>query len=425
MINIKKFFAALLVAVVCNFALFANELQYINIDELHNTDSYKNELVFAYNHQSYFGYYVPDEYWDFPYTREECVEKLTKLYNSLLENPEPGNQEYMLCKAVVATYLYNLDEMNYFNIAVNDFLAIENLPSYDYRCPWFLGKFYANATLFERGVEQFNMILDSIPPENVNPDLLLNYGGVLHAAGMPMSAINALELYEKFSGKSVQQNSIYTTIKSRIHEYDGTDTESEMLMRRQVRGEKSGVMLRPFGLWFSIPEEWTVNVSRFLEKMYVLQCYLKAPAHDGTYINYSVLMFSNVADTIEETSAYKQYLSCFERFEKVNQVNLFPDRNDVISVEYTDSSMYADRGGSHGYAVLVIEPWTNTADIDMEVPENYLKNTEGGLQYYSLGNFYKRYKGYAVHFFFVDSCEEIFEEAKEQFVNFINNCKFF
>ena len=425
MYHFKKVCASFFcVLILCSFA-FSAELEHINYGSLQNIDAYRNELVFAYNHQDFFNHYTFDDYWNFNYTRAECVENLTTLYNLLLENEEPENQEYLLLKSIVASYLYNLDETSFYGKALDNFMAIQALPSYDYRCLWFFGNFYVNCTHTAEGIEQFKLVLDNIPEEYIHPEFFFNYAYALYVAGMPMSALNAYETYEKYSGKSIQSNALYANLKKLVHEYDGTDTESDMLMQNQVRDETVGVILRPFGLWFPVPENWTINISRFLEKLYILQGYLQADTEDGTEIKYSILMFSNVGDTVEETAAYQQFMSCFDRFSDVQEVCLFPNRDDIIAVEYTDSSMYAQNGGSHGFAVLVIKPWTETADSDIEIPEVYWKDSNGTEHYYTMNDFYKRYKGYAVHLLLLDSCEAIFEESKEELIEFINQCQFY
>ena len=420
----KIVFLFIFAVVFCSFS-FSAELEYINYEKINKLDAYRNDLVFAQNHQSYFEVYVPDDYWVFNYTRAECVEKLTKLYNELVQNEEPDNIEYLLLKGSIATYLYNLDETSFFKVAETIFKDIGTKFSFDYRAPWFLGKFYVNSILIEEGLNQFKLVLQTVVKEDIEPEFFYNYGSALYIAGMPMSALNAYNLYEKYSGKSLQNNSLYNVIQNLAHEYDGTDTESDMLMNVQHREGFTDILLRPFGLGFSIPEDWTINAASFVEKMFGLYAYLKSSSDDGDEINYSVLLLSSVGDTAEETQAFNQFIPCFDMFPNVEMVDLFPGRNDIITLEYSDPDEYADRGGSHGYAVLVTEPWTETADMNMEVFVDYFNKSEGGVKYYAPKEFYKRYEGYAVHFFLLDSCEAIFDESKKQFVDFINNCWFY
>ena len=425
MYHFKKVCASLFcVLILCSFA-FSAELEHINYGSLQNIDAYRNELVFAYNHQDFFNHYTFDDYWNFNYTRAECVENLTTLYNLLLENEEPENQEYLLLKGIIASYLYNLDETSFYSQALDNFLAIQALPSYDYRCLWFLGNFYIDSVRLNDGLELLKSVQELIPEEYIHPDFFYDYAMSLHTASMPMKALDAFEKYEKYSGKSIQQNSIYNSIRNLIHEYDGSDTDSDMLMIRQARNGKNGLILKPFGLWFSLPENADVSAAQFLEKQYMMIYYLTAKRADGSDVRYTTLMISNVADTIEETAAYQQFERCSGMFANFWQVDMFPERDDIIVFEYSDPNAYVDRGGSHGYAVLVIEPWTETSDANMDYCDTSFLESGGGYQYFTMRDFYKRYNGYAVHFFLLDSCEAILEESKNQFFEFFNNCQFF
>ena len=421
--SLRKFLIALVFTGFLFTSLYAAELEYINYGNLEKIDAYRNDLIFVYNHQNYFSSYVFDDYWNLNYSRAECVEKLTTLYNLLLENEEPENQEYLLLKGIVAAYLYNLDAMVFYTDAVETFMKIEELPSYDYRCLWFLANFYFDSIKFEKGLDLYNQVETLIPEEYLHPSFFYDYAVSLHSASMPAKSLKTFEKYEKYSGNSIQQNSIYNSIKKIEHEYDGSDTESDMLMIGQTRNGKNGLILRPFGLWFSVPENWDIKISGFTEKLYILQSNLTAKKSDGIEVGYTILMLSSVSDEIEETAAYNQYLSSFDRFANVQEVNMFPDREDIFVLECSDPSMYSNLGGSHGYVVLVVKPWTENADADMDVCVNL--SLEGGAQYFRMRDFYNRYKGYAVHFLMLDTCEAIFEESKEQFFDFLNNCQFF
>ena len=421
----KKIVFLFICVIVFSSFSFGAELEHIHYQNIKNFEVYLNDFIFAYNHQDYFDHYVFDDYWNLNYTREECIEKVTAFYNLLLENEEPENQEYLLLKGIVASYLYNLDATEYYSDAVETFTKIQELPGYDYRCLWFLGNFYIDSVRLKDGLELFNLVQELIPEDSIHPDFFYDYAISLHTASMPMKSLEAFEKYEKYSGKSIQENSIYSFIKNLIHEYDGSDTDSDMLMMRQVRNGKNGFILRPFGVWFSLPENADVSVAQFLEKQYLMYYYLTAKKSDGADVRYTTLMISNVADTIEETNAYKQFEYFSGKFANFWQVDMFPERDDIIVFEYSDPNAYVDRGGSHGYAILVIEPWTETADADMDYCDASYMESGGGYQYFTMRDFYKRYNGYAVHFFLLDSCEAILEESKNQFFEFFNNCQFF
>ncbi|MCR4939162.1 MAG: hypothetical protein K5930_03510 [Treponemataceae bacterium] len=423
--GLKKKSFVLLCMVFLFSSIHAAELSCINYDNLKNFEAYRNDFIFAYNHQDYFSSYVFDDYWNLNYSRAECVDKLTSLYQLILEKEEPENQDYLLLRGVIAAYLYNLDATEFYSDAVEAFVKIQELPEYDYRCLWFLGNFYVDSLKLEDGLALYNQVTELVPEEYLHPSFFYDYGMALHVASMPMRAMNAFEKYEKYSGNSIKENSIYNFEKNLVHEYDGSDKDSDMLMLGQIRNGKKGVILRPFGLWFSLPENWDVKLSGFAEKLYMLQSNLTAKKSDGVDVGYSTLLISSLSDTIEETSAYKQFLSFFDRFPNNWEVSMYPDRQDITVFEYSDASMYPDLGGAHGYAVLVVKPWMEGADLEMETCLDVSRQMEEGTQFYTMRDFYKRYKGYAVHFFILDTCEAILEESKEQFFDFLDTCQFF
>ena len=74
--------------------------------------------------------------------------------------------------------------------------------------------------------------------------------------------------------------------------------------------------------------------------------------------------------------------------------------------------------------MLVLKPWTETSDSDIEIPQ-FMMEHDGEVHYYMLTDFYKRYPGDIVHFLLLDSCDYIFEESKEDFLNFLDLCQFY
>ncbi len=414
------FFTILL---ICT-ALYAGEMRYINYDDLQNFDAYEGEVIFTYNHQNQFESYVLEDSWDYPYTRAECVGVVKNLYNLLVENAEPENQEYWLLKGIVASYLYNLDEMEYFVEAENAFKAVQALPSYDYRCLWFLANHYMDSALVIKSVELFQNIFEVIPAENLQPDIFIDYGLAAYLARMPMTAKYAYDLYEKYTGISMQNDSVYKTVMEIAHDFDGTNFDKQMIIQSDSRNGIDGLLIRPFGLWYSFQNDWDVTALDFPENNHFFMAQSQLITKNNQDIGYSVLMISSLAENLEQSAAYIQFARMFDMYDECTEVDLFPDRNDIIIFEYKDSDQYAEIGGAHGYFVLVLKPWTETLDSDIEIPQ-FMMEHDGEVHYYMLTDFYKRYPGDIVHFLLLDSCDYIFEESKEDFLNFLDLCQFY
>ena len=405
-------------------ALYAGEMRYINYDELQNFDAYEGEVIFTYNHQNQFESYVIDDSWDYPYTREECVGVVKNLFNLLVENAEPENQEYLLLKGIVASYLYNLDEMEYFVEAENAFRAVQALPSYDYRCLWFLANHYMDSALVIKSVELFQNIFEVIPAENLQPDIFIDYGLAAYMARMPMTAKYAYDLYERYTGISMENDSVYKTVMEIAHDFDGSNCEKEMIVQPQSRNGADGLLIRPYGLWYSLKSDWDITGFDFTENNHFFMAQSQLITKNDQDIGYSVLMISSLAEELEQSVAYIQFARMFDMYDECTEVNLFPDRNDMIMMEYKSPSQYAEIGGAHGYFAIVVKPWTETLDSDIEIPQ-FMMEHDGEVHYYMLTDFYKRYPGSIVHFLLLDSCDYIFEESKEDFLNFLDLCQFY
>ncbi len=405
-------------------ALYAGEMRYINYDDLQNFEAYEDEAILTYNHQNQFESYVPDDSWDYSYTREECVEFVKNLYNLLVENAEPENQEYLLLKGIVASYLFNLDEMEYFVEAENAFRAVQALPSYDYRCLWFLANHYMDSALVIKSVELFQNIFKAIPAENLLPDIFLDYALAAYMARMPMTAKHAYDLYEEYSGINMQSDPIYRNITELAHDFDGSNFDKQMIVQSQSRNGGGGFLIRPYGLWYTLKADWDVTVFDFSENNHFMMAQSQLITKNDHDIGYSVLMISSLAEKLEQSAAYIQFARMFDMYDECTEVDLFPDRNDIVIFEYKDSDQYAEIGGAHGYFALVFKPWTETSDSDIEIPQFTMEH-DGEIHYYQLTDFYKRYPGDIAHFLLLDSCDYIFEESKEDFLLFLDWCKFY
>lgn len=419
----KKYLSIIISSFIFLQSVFCVDFKFINLSQIQKINKYETELLYAINNQRQFSHWYADEYWKFDESKEECSTKLKELYNLIKKNPEPKNQEYLLTKAAISEFLYNLDKMQHEEV-VKNYEAINKIKDHDYRGKWFLGLFYSQSAKPFEAIAEMQYITDRIPEEKLHPEFFYSYAYIANMAMMPATAIKYLEKYETYSGNSLENDQFVQSIKNTLKNYDGKKVELNDAFRPVFRNDKKGFFSRLTGTFISPKEDWILKKASnpdYFSYNFTFQSQ-NIESHNMN-ITYSLVSLISTFPLPDGSFADNVAKNLIEQ-SNATKIDLFPDNNNITAYEFIDANKYKEVGGSHGLIVTMSVNHTEDIDIKMEVPSVY-QGAGNQLSFLPIQKDFKRFPGPVTYTFVLDSCEYIFEQSKTEFIDFINNCEFY
>ena len=408
----KSFFAALLLSVCCN--ILSYNIDYINVSLIQNAQSYGKDIDFLYEHKQFLSAYVPDEYWQAPLSRSEYKKKLRLIYKTICEYPEKNNQDYLLLKAMVAEYLYHLDDREFYEKAVQGYNEVAQLERADYRCNWFLGTFYARALQPFESIKQFDFIFEQVPDKKINPACIAECAYAESLAFMKKWAIADFTEYHKRSGTKAEENILLQDLKKNFIDYDGkSDIEFDRLFQVGYREEGKGLFSRLLGLWIPVPKDSEVSWQGLQDGATEIQVTLFAfDKKTNSNVPYNISIFSILSKSIP----VKKFLKSLGKTRKVNIG--FPKRYKTY--ECSELQENSEEGNTRGLVTIVKAPYKSSCELDIEepfIPAERINNSEQKM--FPHETEYNRYKDRITHFILLESYGDIYPESAERYFDFV------
>ena len=400
-------------------SLYPADFRYLNISAIMNIEEYENEFLFVANNQEYLKYYTSDDLWKTELSKAEYIEKLEELYFRIEEFPEPENQEYLLLKAMVSEYLYNLDAPEYFQKTVDNYMAVESLEARDYRYKWMLGLFYASAAKPFDSIKQFDFVLSKIPKEYLHPDFFCDYAYALCLANMPENALLNYEFYFELTGTDPASNGLYNSIKKDL--LDGPELlepEFDDFFRYSLREDSEGFFSRFYGCYLAVSRDWRMEPFVSDNRTAVVSFTPPKVWHiSGAEISYTILCMSE----LDNPSSWE---SIKAKMPNPQRVDLgLPGNYEVY--EISDENIYQHMGGGRGYYAFIEREYSADGALELEAPVRYeFGDSSSQVKYLILPDEYLRYPGKIYHLVLLDTCGFIFSESKEVYIKFLSDSMF-
>jgi len=412
----------LLIAVfltLIDISLFPVDLRYINLGKIENIDNYRQDIGFIIENQDYMRDFVPDDLWKSRYSRSELALVTEAAYQKVCSYPENDNQEYLLLKAAISEYLYNLDELRYYQNTVDSYNAVEKIPACDYRYRWFLGLFYAKSCHPYESIREFQFVTGQFPRETLPSAFFADYAYAQVLALMPLHAIENFDYVFSTTDKRAN-NELYNALVKRFVTYDGKEEIgfNDLFFPQERENNSSGIFSRLLGVWIKLNPDWRVGYSGLKDNIFGFRIGSQKIRHkSGKDITYSILIFSVLDSDGSIENDYQKTLP------NLVPVEFFGD--DKFSVyEYGSPNIYRDIGGSHGYFVKITCDYSVDAELEIEKPSMVKMKNSKGVTYLHFEKEYRRYKGTITHYILLDSCNFIFDESKREFIDFLNSSDF-
>ena len=410
----KHFFIFVLFFVFCN--IFAHNIEFINTAKIKNAAKYSDKITFLYDNMPFLSGYIPDELWKAPFSKAEYREKLKDILKILTANPENKNQEYLLLKAYVCEALYHLDEPDSYKAAVQAYTAVDTLKDKDYRYKWFLGKFYATASLPFESIKEFNFVLQKIPRGQLHPAFIGDYAYAEVLASMRKSAIADFTDYHQRIGGGAEENDILKNLKENFIDYDGkSDVEFTQLFNGVQREEGRGFFSRLLGVWLPVSEDFQIQYSGLRNNMSIINL---SAAQFSPKVNQNITYTVSVISTMSDFSIKDRFLNSLPNLKKIK----LKVPKEYTVYEYSDPQQYAAIGGAHGMIAFVEAPYQPSCETAIEAPQKLPDFSDAsGPRYFRLQKEYNRYKGPVLHVIMLDSCNDFYAASVQRYVDLLNN----
>lgn len=394
----------------------AINIRLIQIQNLPDVENLMPDLEYILNHEDHLSTFISDEYWDYDTTKEQLTGRLIEIVTTLEQYGNTGeNQDQTLLKGLIYSYLYNLDVQEYYPRAIEELKKIENYSYKDYRYRWFLGTIYAKSVKPYEAIEQFEFVESRVPEDKLHPLFWADYAEALTFAFMQRKSLETFEKYALYGNIDLDDNWFYQGIKEKeVQTTADMEISSDELYQLLEREKGLGYLCRALNIWIPAKGEWTPSLYGYSNHVAALS-YKSQDIEDekGDTITYSIvnMMYINRADVMEHYLSLAPDVKILENHE-------FDAKFTVLEIK--DPEQYKHIGGAHGLVVLY-EPETDERTGDLvEQPSRIRTRPGSGASYMAFQPVHRRIPEKISYAFLLDSCENIFEESKADFIEFMD-----
>lgn len=154
MIKLRK---TLFFLILVNTALYAySNIYIINTDKLPDNGAFNQNMRTLLSFNQYINHWTNE--WNYPVDKSVIITFLKAFHNGIVSINTINDYELNLLDVVIMTYLYNLNETNYFNdISVTVEKMKNDFPD-EYRTYWISGNFLISAARPMNGFDEFKSI---------------------------------------------------------------------------------------------------------------------------------------------------------------------------------------------------------------------------------------------------------------------------
>ena len=396
----------------------AADLRYVNLSAINSTDRYEGPLRFAIEHEPWLRSWVPDEAWEAPFPKQHYRERIGELYDLIVAHPEEENQEYLLLRAMVSEFLYHLSGPDRYDVTVEHYMAIADLPNRDYRYLWMLGLFNAMAARPYESVHRFQFVADRVPEHQLHPHFWRDYGYASFLAGMTATSKVMYDRFFRYSQESPDDYSIYDVISDQLREPSPESSiGSDELFVAWERESGQGLLSYPLGLWIPSNPAWRLQTTGWNGRLSAV-LFTPEPARvmlDGAMrdVSYTVAVFT-YRSSPQVTAEWKG------DFEEVIPT-VFDGPPGAQAYEYRDGTTYQHMGGGHGLFVVVPSLLPDTPGVALDEPGRVPRRAgTSGTSYMPLRSSFGRLPVNLLHVVFLDASAAIFDIAEPVFLSFLN-----
>ncbi len=411
----KKIMFILIITVNINAFSNTNMIVFNNLPQ---NDEYLDQVKYLYKNEHLVNNFY--EKWKFEESKNEIIDRVKILINKTKEiiKTENNNYDIELYLHLLMHYLYNLNIYDYKEQIIEGLNELKIKYPSEYRTYWLLGLHYAKAAKTIEGYNEFKHITDRIEKEKLHPAFIEDLALTEAFSFMFSNSIEDYKLAAKLwgNGYDLKYNDFYQNLVKDIKNpvFEENIPKEEVYMPR--KGENYiGFISRLFGLWIPAKGHWIVKSANVEKDQSFFFYKLKNEEKNITY-TILIIMKANNNQTFSEFIENN-----ISRFPKKKKIQSLTSKYDFVTYEYEDSSLYKEAGGSHGYSMFYKSSEPEIKGLKIEKPSTISSEVKSKASYYPLSDYYTRYDGEIYYEIMLDTCNEIFEESKDELLYLLDN----
>lgn len=410
----------LIVFIIFPLNTWAN-INYIDFYSIKGSENHTKEIDYLFKNIDLYSTWTPN--WNSTIPKVSTVQELKEIYNVFLDlSKNSKNIEVFLALGDISHFLYNLDEQDYFEIAVNNYLNAEKISPTDYRCNWFLGNHYAMAARQIESVEQYKKAKDKLPKDFKISEFWENYAYAFNLAGMTSNCIYAMDQAKAILGTSCYlEKTLGDVIRGRLLNsfIDSTYKYVDFWNSSEFEHDYTCIS-RLWGLKVTYDKSWGSSFGDYKNRVSVLLLKPKAiKGYNNLDVTYTIALINRVPRENETLNDWVNKM--ISTFPIKNKMDLSCQYNNVIAYEIKAPSMYTDQGGGHMYIIGIEREPIPYSGINIEIPVQLKGSNNSGPSYYRLNSSLSRFEHKTQYLIMLDACESINKEALRVFNDFFNN----
>ncbi len=384
---------------------------YITAEKLPVSKENEAHLQFLKENERYFNHGSPK--WEYSVSKAALVNGLKEVFGFYV-GQDAANLEVNLVLGDVSSYLYYLNETDYFDSAVKYYKKAIQLASLDYRPFWFLGDFYFAAKDSILAIDYFKMAQLRLPkPEPA--EFWEEIARAANQANMPTTCIYAMDKAKEVLGRPSEfERSFGSSVRYKISDVSSLRSYSNRELWSYTEGNVVTFSSRPLGMSVNIEPEWELDISDFNNKRASFT--MVPPAVTGTSGQESTFSMSIICKVAADEEDLRAFMNTLITGNQVkNEIEFSNKYPNTISYELVDGTTNKEKGGNHGYFIGVRRKQPLYPGLNLEHTGVPLDIKSGEKESGSSATVKNRFAGTIFYVVKLDACEDIFQAAKAAF----------
>jgi hypothetical protein len=397
-------------------------VDYIDISKI----SSESNLVIAFNfiksNKHYYDRWTNE--WSHDKSKKDLIDQLRNHYNSFSALPTKNVETYLLL-GDIAHYLFNMEDDEYYYIAVNNYKEAMKKNPKDYRAFWFLASHYIHSGESILAIENFKKA-EKLLPSKQSSDFWNDYAYIAAQANMPTHSIYAMDkvkgitgedgIFQQRLGETIYQR-IISVDKEQFYEWDDIWIYPEIQDKRLF-------ISRPLGIKVQLDTAWNVNITNYKDKQTGFIIYPPTIANrNGKDILYTVLVMMKTADKNETLD---DFINRVTSKHPVKKKITYSDKYDkMIAYEIINKTFYQNMGGAHMLFIGIERDEPEYPGLLLEIPFEPPKTSQGNnsdrLTFWRPIPSKDRFKGKIFYIIVLDTCEDIYKQTLPVFKSLFDN----
>lgn len=405
-------------------SIFAN-ITYINFTNIPGAESHIKEINYLFENILLYDVWTPN--WTSNIPKSDVIKELKRIHDIFNKIPDrEKNIEVLLALGDISHFLYNLDEKDYYEQAVNFYLSAKKMDISDYRAYWFLGNHYALSARQEESVNQFFIAKEKIPNGKKILEFWEEYAFAFNLAGMTSNSIYGMSQAKAILGEPCYlEKTLGEAIKSRLIKSPIDTTYKYTDIWTSHESDKTYTCsCRPWGIKVTFDKSWGNTFADYKNRSSYFV--LKPDAIKGynkSDVTYSIAVINRIPKENENLNSWlNQMTAPYPTKTKIEFSNKY---ENIVAYELKAPEMYTSQGGGHMYVIGFEKEPPLYPGLDIEIPVSFKSEKDNtGPNYFRLNSSFTRFDSKVQYIIILDACEAIHDEALKVFKDFFEN-KFF